>query len=214
MTSRIKQALINNKVDVFSLIEQLCTISAVKNKKVPLFDDNVFDKIKSIDEFWRMGRTFWSIYDYELLQFVVEISECSEAQKIFDDFFSKIPSAIEDKDLVLQCKEEHQEWPLIPVLRVKVNRDKCTTDIKKQVEEMVSKAFDLHKYTLRFQGIKEGCVELFYYISKPLKIYLLHFKISRSILEKFLACKIVSLHIGEFELKIPSRISDITVSSS
>ena len=214
MTSRIKQALINNKVNVVSLIEQLCAISAVKNKKVPLFDEDVFEKIKSIDEFWRMGRRFWSICDYELLQYVVEISECSEAQKIFDDFVSKIPSAIEDVDLVLHCKKEEQDGSLQPVLRVKINSDECTTNIKKRVEEMVSKAFDLQKYTLRFQGIKEGCVELLYYISKPLKFYLLHFKISKSILEKFLACKIVSLHIGEFELKIPSRISDITVSSS
>jgi len=34
MTNRIKEALISNKVDIVSLIEQLCAISDVKNKKV------------------------------------------------------------------------------------------------------------------------------------------------------------------------------------
>ena len=53
MTSRIEQALISNNVDVAELIKQLCAISAVKNKKVPLFDDDVFEKIKSIDALWR-----------------------------------------------------------------------------------------------------------------------------------------------------------------
>ena len=49
MTSRIEQALISNNVDVAELIKQLCAISAVKNKKGPLFDEDVFEKIKSID---------------------------------------------------------------------------------------------------------------------------------------------------------------------
>ena len=45
MTDKIKQALISNKIDVVSLIEQLCSISAVKS---PLFDA---EKIRSIDDF-------------------------------------------------------------------------------------------------------------------------------------------------------------------
>ena len=206
MTSRIKQALINNNVDVVSLIEQLCTISAVKSKKVPLFDEDLFEKIQSINEFWRKLRIFWNIFDYDLLQYVVEISDCREAQDIFEKFLSGInPSVIEDVNLVLHCSEEHPEGSLKPVLRIKVNTDKCTLNIKKMVEEVVSKKYDLHAYTLRFQGIREGCIELSYYISKSLKLYLLQFKISDSIQTDFLAHKIISLQIDESKL-------DITVS--
>ena len=213
MTHKIKQALINNNVDVVSLIEQLCTISAVKSNNVPLFDDDVFEKIKSIDEFWRKARNFWGIFDYELLQFVVEISECREAQVIFNEFLSKIdPSKIQDVDLVLHCKKQYPEGSLKPVLRVKVNAEVCTIDVKKHVEKRVAETFNLKNYALRFQGIKEGCIELLYYISKPLKLYLLQFKISEGVVERFLASKIVSLHIEEFKLRISSRISDITVS--
>ena len=70
MTNKIKQALISDNVDVALLIEQLCTMPFVKNKKVPLFDEDVFEKIKSIDALWKELRGFW---DYELLQCVVEI---------------------------------------------------------------------------------------------------------------------------------------------
>ena len=210
MTSRIKQALINDNVDVVSLIEQLCTISAVKCKNIPLFDEDVFEKIKSIDEFWRKLRNFWSIFDYELLQFVVEISDCKEAQHIFVEFLSRIdPSAIEDVDLVLDCRVEDREGLLKPVLRIKVKAEKCTTTIKKRIEEIVSKIYNLERYALRFQGIKEGCIELLYYTSKPLKLYLLQLKVSEDIVAEFLAHKIVSLHIDEFEMKFPS---DTTVS--
>ena len=210
MTNRIKQALIRNNVDVVSLIEQLCAISAVKNKHVPLFDEDVFEKITSIDEFWRRLRIFWNIFDYDLLQCVVEISECQEAQQILKDFLSRIdPSAIEDADLVLDYRVEHREGSPKPVLRIKVNTDECTFNVKKMVKEIVSEKFKLQKYTLRFRGIKNGCIEIFYYISRHLKLYLLEFEISENILTDFLAHKILNLQIDEYKLKIPT---DITVS--
>ena len=213
MTVRIKQALISNNVDVVLLIEQLCAISVVKNKKVPLFDEHVFERITSIDELWKKLRIFWNIFDYDLLRYIVEISDCREAKEILEEFLSRIdPSAIEDVDLVLDCRIEDREGLIQPVLRVKVNAEKCTLSIRKQVEEIVSKKFNLDKYALRFQAIKQGCIELLYCISKPLKLYLLEFKISKGIMEKFLSDNIISLRIEEFELKILSRISDITVS--
>ena len=213
MTVRIKQALISNNVDVVLLIEQLCAISVVKNKKVPLFDEDVFERITSIDELWKKLRTFWNIFDYELLRYIVEISDCREAQEILEEFLSRIdPSAIEDVNLVLDCGIEDREGLIRPVLRIKVNAEIFTTNIRKRVEEIVSKVFNLDKYALHFQGIKEGCIELLYSISKPLKLYLLEFKLPKDVVEKFLAIKIISLHIEEFELKVPSMNSDITVS--
>ena len=211
MTQRIKKALINSKVDVASLIEQLCTMSVVINKKVPLFDEDVFEKIRSIDEFWKRLRSFWNIFDYDFLRCVIRISQCTEAEEIFEEFLSRIdPSSIENVDLVLHHKVEHWEGSLKPVLRIKVNTEKCTSKIKKMVEKVLSKTYKLDKYALRFQGIKEGCIELLYYISKPLKLYLLDFKISESILAEFLAHHIISLHI---ELKASSKAIDVTVSS-
>ena len=213
-TKRIKEALIRNKIDVVSLIEQLCAISAVNIKDVPLFDEDVFDKVTSIGEFWRRLRKFWNIFDYDLLCYVIEVSECREAEEIFEDFLSKIdPSSIEDVDLVLHCKVQRLEGLLKPMLRIKVNTEKCTSNVKKMVEEVLFSLYELKKYSLCFRGIKEGCIEFLYYITQPLKKYLLEFTITKSNLADFRTHYIISLHIDEFELKVPSKIIDITVST-
>ena len=150
----------------------------------------------------RRVKNFWNIFDYELLYYVVEISECREAKEIFEEFLSKIdPSAIKDVDLVLHCRIEDQEGSLKSVLRIKVNSEECTPAVEKWIKEIVSEVYKLDKYALCFRGIKEGCIELLYYISKPLKMYLIQFdEVSKSILEDFHAHKIISLHIDEFEL--------------
>ena len=210
MTNKIKQALISNSVDVVSLIEQLCAISAVKTKKVPLFDEDMFEKVKSINDFWKMLRGFLSIFDYDLLQCIIEISECTEARNILEEFLSRIdPSAIQDIGLVLHCGVLEREGSLKPVLRIKVNSRECTLEIKHMVEKVVSEAYDLNMYALCFQGIKEGCIELLYYISKSLKLYLIHFKISEDSLKKFLDHKIISLLVDGFEL---TKTTENTVS--
>ena len=214
MTNRIKKALITNNVDVVSLMQQLCAISVVKNKKVPIFDEDVFEDIKSIDKFWSKLRKFWSIFDYDVLQCVVEISDCGEAQDILENFLSRIdPSAIKDVDLVLHCKKECWEGYLKPVLRIKVNTEKCTLGTEQMVKKVVSEAYEVEKYALRLQCIKDGCIELLYYISKPLKLYLLQFEITENVKAEFLAHHIVSLHIDELELMLPPK-ANIKVSNN
>ena len=99
MTDKIKQALINSKIDVDSLIEQLRSISGVRNRNVPLFDEEVFTKIKSVEELWKTLSIFWSIYDYDLLRFIVKITKCEDAQRVLEFFLSRIdPTVIEDVD--------------------------------------------------------------------------------------------------------------------
>ena len=53
MTTRIKEALHKNNISVAVLVEQLCAVSAVSNKKVPIFDEDMYEKITSVDELWR-----------------------------------------------------------------------------------------------------------------------------------------------------------------
>ena len=210
MTTEIKHALIRNNVDVTSLIEQLCAISAVSNKNVPLFDKDVFEKMNSINEFWKELRMFWSIFDYDLLRFIIMVSKCKEAQVIFDEFLSRIdPSAIEDVDLVLHCRVEYREGLLKPVLRIKINAEKCTVNIQRKAKEMVSEKFDLKEYTLCFKGIKKGCIELLYYISQGVMSHFLQYTITKDILEGLMSCNIISLHINDHKLKVAFEITDI-----
>ena len=202
MMNVIRQALIKSNVDVFSLIERLCAVSSVKNKMVPLFDESVFEEIKSIDKFWGKLESFWSIFGHELLQCIVEISECEEAQIILENFLSRFDfSAIKDVDLALHCGLEDLEGSLRPMLRIKINAEKCTLSVKNNVEEIVSKIYNLNECAACFQGIIEDCNELVYYVSNPLKLYLLQFKVSKGDLAEFLAHKVISLNIDQFELQ-------------
>ena len=175
------------------------------------------EKVKSIDELWKKLKCHWTIYDYDVLVFVVNLTECTEAQQILDDFLAKIdPSALEDVDLVLRCKIYNEEELLKPLLRIKVNAEKCTGDIKRKVEEIISKEFKLEKYSLRFKGIKEGCIELLYHVSKPLISYLLQFKVTGSIMAELAANNIISLYINDVTLpvRIPSENTDIVSSAA
>ena len=111
MTDKIKQALVNSKINIDLLIEQLCSISGVRNRNVPLFDEEVFTKIKSVEEFWKTLSTFWSIYDYDILRFIItKITDYENTQKALAEFLSKIdPTVIEDVDLELDCRVERKE---------------------------------------------------------------------------------------------------------
>ena len=112
MTDKIKEALYNNNISVTSLIEKLCAISAVRSKKVCL------KKMKSINELWRKLRKFWNIFDYDILIFVIDISECTEAQEILNNFLARIDlSAFEDMGLVLHYKIYEVEL-MQPLLRI------------------------------------------------------------------------------------------------
>ena len=203
MTRRIKQVLIDSNINVDSLIEQLRTISAVKIKKVPLLDEDVFMKIQSIDEFWKSLSRYWNLYDYDLLRFIIRITECEEANGVLQKFLSRIdPMMIEDADLVLHCGEYQEEGLLKPTLRIKVNAEKCTYDVQRKAKEMVSRNYNLEKYGLRFKGIKQGCIELLYHISKAVMTYLLQCKITRTIFAELTTCKIVSIYINDVDILV------------
>ena len=203
MTDKIKQALINGKIDVDSLIEQLCSISGVRNRNVPLFDEEVFTKIKSVEEFWKTLSTFWSIYDYDILRFIIEITNYKDTQKALEEFLSKIdPTVIEDVDLELDCRVEQKEEWRKPKLKIKINAEKCTFGIRKEVEEMVSRTYNLQRYALYFKGIKEGCIELMYHISRAVVTYLLQCKITGRILTEFSACNIISIYINDVDILV------------
>jgi len=199
MTTKIKEALRQNNVCVHELIDRLTATTAVRDRNVPLFDEEVYGQVKSINDLWRKLRTFWTIYDYDLLIFVVELTECEEAQRILNNFVDKIdPSALNDINLVLHLNIYDKVNLLQPTLRIKVNTENCTFDVMERVKEIVSKKFDLEKYSLCLVGIKEGCVELLFCVSKAVQLYLWNFG---SIMADFASNDIVSVHISDLTSK-------------
>ena len=206
---KIKQVLSRKGIKAHSLIEQLCTISAVKDQQVPLFDKDIFERVSTIEELWKILRNHWSIYNYEILIRIVEMAECKEATDIFNSFLSTIDHAsLKDNELVLQCKPYEGEG-LKPILRIKVREKKCTKAIKKKVETLVAKKFDLKEYTLLLRNIKEGCIELVYAISDALASYLLQYKLSGHDMAEFVTLRILHLQIGDMRLLVPSEFGNM-----
>ena len=142
---------------------------------------------------------------------VIDLTECEEAQDILDEFLAKIDlSALEDVGLVLHYKI-YQEELTQPVMRIKVNSEKCTIDVKNKVKKIVSKKFNLQEYALYFKGIKEGCFELFYHVSQAVVSYLLEFNVSGSNMDDFAYQNIMSIQINDHMLlKVSNKVTDDT----
>ena len=212
MTKKIKQALNSSSIDVKSVVEQLQTFSAVKHKNVPLFDEDVFENVTTVEKLWEKLSQSWSIFDYDLLKVLLRIVECEKANEIFEEFLSRIDVSV-IKDLVPCCEEFKSKKLLKPLLRIKVKVDKLenfTGSIKREVEEVVSSRYNLKEYSLRYKGIKEGCIEIVYEISNAMMSYFLQCKFTGHDLAEFAAHNIISLHINDMELQIPSKINMVS----
>lgn len=208
MTNRIKQALLKLDFDVVSLIEQLRSMTGVKEKKVPIFQEDVFEKVTSIELLWQKLSNFWSLVDYDLLMYLVRLINHEEVTKILDDFISKIDlSKLQDKDIVLNCTLIEQGC-MKPKLRVKVNTEECDEQTTKHIKETLCKQFELEKYSLYLRCIKQGCFELVYHVPKHIMMYLLGFKVTGHIMTELAAQNIICLQSDDDkELQIPSTVT-------
>jgi len=159
--AKIKQVLCEENENAISLVEELQKYTVVKFKKIPLFEDDIYKRVASIEDLWKILNRFWDIYDYDVLNFIMERINCKRAQRIYEDFQSKIdPSTLKDAELVLASDETYSPGP-IPRLRVKLKAKKpCTNKVKNNVKNLLSKKFKVENYSLVYKYIHKGCVEL------------------------------------------------------
>ena len=64
-----KEALISNDISVVSLVHGATVYHLYcEQAKVPLFDEDIlFENIRTVDQFWRRLRMFWSILYYGMI---------------------------------------------------------------------------------------------------------------------------------------------------
>ena len=206
-TNQIKQALSNSSIEVTSVVEQLQTVTAVKDRSIPLFDEDVFENVTTVEKLWQKLNRFWSIFNYDILRILLRIAQCKNAEEILEEFLSKINiTTLEDMDLVLRYEICETEGLIKPLLRIKVKAERCTNSIKKKVEEVVSLKFNLKEYALCFKGIKQGCVELVYEISNTVMSYLLECDFTKTDAVNFAAHDIILLQINDVTLETPYKV--------
>jgi len=208
ITDRIKYALCLEKVKVHTLIEKLSATTAVEDRRVPLFDQDVFDKLNTIDDLWEKLKHYWTLYDYDILIYVVELTECKKAEIILDNFLSKMkPLALENVDLVL-VYDKFKEKQVKPLLGIKINVKYCTLEMENDFKKTVSEIFQLKKCTLYCVVAVDGCIELFYRISNAMAAYLLQYKITGCNMAVFTAVDIIHLQIDDMMLIVPFEITN------
>ena len=122
ITNKIKEVLCNSPVDVVSVIEKLQACSAVKDKNVPLFDEEVFKNVTTVENLWQNLSRYWSIFDYNVLRILLRFVKCKRADDILEGYLLRVDiSAIEDHtDLVHHYEVFERQGLIKPLLRVKI----------------------------------------------------------------------------------------------
>ena len=214
MTKNIKKALIKNKCNVNTLIEKLKKLYVNDYKKIPLFDEDEFDKKETIESLWHKLSAYWEIYDYDLLIYFVKICSCEEATKIFEKFVSRIDSSIiVNKNLVLHYKLHayKKEDVSRETLRVKVNANSCDPFLRDQVKESLFHVYDIHanRCALHLKTITKGCIEMRFIASRSLLSHIQKCEVYGRDLVRIAALGISSIRIYDMELKVPPAVQDM-----
>ena len=103
-----------------------CTESLF-NKNIPLFDEDVFENVTTVERLWQKFSRFWSIFDYDVLRILLKIIKYKKANELFKGFLSKFDSSsMNDMELVLRYEEFRRPGTIKPLLRIKVKVENYT----------------------------------------------------------------------------------------
>ena len=210
MKDEVFKALCGSKINVSSFIEDLGALSAVKSDSipVPLFDDHLFKGVTTSEELWNKLKMFWlSFFDCNVLEIFLQKSKCERAIKVFNKFSSKInqSSVVDNKDLVDFYNENQSLVFVTSLFRIKVNTEKCTNCTIENVQQILSKTFNLQKGALYVIDVKKGSVEIIFGMSEKLIPYFLNYIITDDILLKLHENCILTLQVKDKEINIPDK---------
>ena len=178
VVSKIKHIIESKQFKVEELIEKMCLVD-------DLFSTDVaFRGITTVNQLFFHINQYCNIYDYDLLQtFLASLDECDEAVKLLDDFTEELHHSIL-KELNLMSESNGQLKPKVPmngmyILKVKYTGDqKCTLSTKNMVQRIIYQSLELHKPSVIFIGLEEGCIAFVYQISAAVKSYILQHNIT------------------------------------
>ena len=139
MVADVQEALENNNINVNKLLIKLKSSSAVRDRKIPLFDKDTFSNITSIEKLFETLSGYWHLFDYDVLMYLVKTAGCEKAKTIYDNFLASFDSSVmSNYQLILQYDEFNKEsiLPGTCKLHIKVPQDKCTVEVEKKVKKL------------------------------------------------------------------------------
>ena len=197
-------------------IEELITILRFDDveKKSVFSTDDVFSIIQTeIHLFQHVANYCRGIYDYRVLDVLVQASECPEAIQELTNFTELLQSSIlREIDLLSEHGELLHPDDFMPgtyKFIIEYVGGKCTIETKEMVQGIVEQSVRLRKGTLIFKGVDVGSILFIYQISKTVRYYLLQYKFSEQDVTYLEGNNITSLLIDDVRIMSSSDLNKV-----
>ena len=196
------------KVDIEELITIL-SFHDVDNNSV-FSTDVAFSTIRTeIQLFHHVSRYCKSIYDYRVLDVLVQASECPEAIKELTDFTESLHNSIlTEIDLMSEHGELLHPDDFMPgtyKFIIEYVGGKCKIETKEMVQGIVEQCVRLKKGVLIFKGVDVGSILFIYQISEAVKNYLLQYKFTEEDVTFLEGNNVTSLIVDGVRIMSPSQ---------
>ena len=159
MINDVQKEFIDSSVVLDELLMNLKNAFATKNKAVHLFEENIFNNVKSIGALFEILGNFWNFYDHDMLAFLINIADCKKAHKIYTEFIASID--LSAFDLVNHCSDK--QLPILlgyKTFQIKIEKSSCTIKIMERIKMLIVEYYELEKYAIIIKEIKTGSVEI------------------------------------------------------
>ena len=209
VVKRLMHIFKEKKVDIEELIT-LLRFNDVDKRSV-FSTDEVFTTIRTeMQLFQHVARYCKSIiYDYQVLDALIEVSECPEAITVLTDFTESLHnSVLTEIDLMSEHGELLHPDDFMPgtyKFIIEYVGGKCTIQTKEMVQGIVEQCVRLKKGVLIFKGVDVGSILFIYQISEAMKNYLLQYKFTEEDVTFLEGNNITSLIVDGVRIMSPSQ---------
>ena len=198
-----------NKVDNITILR----FDDVEKNSVFSTDD-VFNTVRTeIQLFQHVAQCCKGIYDYRVLDVLVQASGYPEAIKELTDFTESLHNSIlTEIDLISEDGELLHPDDFMPgtyKFILEYVGGKCTIETKEIVQGIVEQSVRLNKGVLIFKGVDSGSILFIYQISEAVKDYLLEYKFTEEEIVFLEGNKIASLMVDGVVIMSSSQLNKV-----
>ena len=202
-------------------VEEVITVLRFDDveKKTIFSTDAVFNTIKTATQLLRhVGQYCKGIYDYQLLEVLVQASRCEEAIRELNNFTEMLQDYVLSE---IELMSEHGEllhpddfMPGTYKFIIEYMGGRCTLGTKEMIQSIVEQSVRVRKGVLIFRGFDIGSFLLIYQISEVVKGYLLEYRFAEQDIMFLKENNITNLIVDDIGImKLPKVANYIVIKS-
>ena len=158
----VQKAFIDGNVVVDDLLMNLKTSFATKNKEVPLFREDYFKDVTSIETLFKVLDCHWNLCDHDMLAFLINMAKCEMASVIYQKFVNSLN--LSPFDLVCHCPNMEMVSGY-KTLQITVDISECTIKTVEKIKMMIVEYYELEKHAIVFKEVMKGSINIKYLTS-------------------------------------------------